>query len=191
MRQRAKLVERGAVGAGAGASSRRAPRRAALRGPTPLASPLRTSAARSDRVRPPPPASVQASRRSVAGSGGPLRVLVVEDDAIIAMELEMTLEELGVEVVGIAMTAAEALRLAEIHRPDCATMDISIGGDRDGVSAAIQIYETLGIRSIFVSAYGNDETRARAAPARPVHWVRKPFDIAELRSALDRVANED
>jgi len=102
------------------------------------------------------------------------------------MEIELMLHDLGAEVVGIAMTAAEAVRLAELHRPDCATMDISIKGERDGVSAAIEIFETLGIRSIFVSAYGNDEIRARAARAHPVGWVKKPIDAEDLRQALRR-----
>ena len=107
------------------------------------------------------------------------------------MEIEMTLQDLGAEVVGLAMTAAEAVRLAELHRPDCATMDISIKGERDGVSAAIEIYEALGIRSIFVSAYGNEETRARAARAHPLGWVSKPFSVQDIRSALDRVPDHD
>ena len=103
------------------------------------------------------------------------------------MELEMMLQDLGAEVVAIATTAEEALRLSALYRPDCATMDISIRGDRDGVSAAIEIYQMLGIRSIFVTAYGNVETTARASPARPIGWVKKPFEIEDLRSALDRV----
>ncbi len=103
----------------------------------------------------------------------------------------MVLQDLGAEVVGLAMTAAEAVRLAKLHGPDCATMDISIKGDRDGVSAAIEIYETLGIRSIFVSAYGNDETKARAVRAHPLGWVTKPFNTEDIRSALDRVPGDD
>ena len=98
----------------------------------------------------------------------------------------MMLQDLGAEVVGIAATAQEALRLSVLHRPDCATMDINIRGDRDGVSSAIEIYETLGIRSIFVSAYGNEETKKRAAPARPIGWIGKPFEIRDLKAGIDR-----
>jgi len=112
---------------------------------------------------------------------------VVEDEAIIAMDLEITLEDLGVEIVGIAATAADAVRLAEKHRPDCITMDINIKGSRDGVSAAVEIYEMLGIRSIFVSAYGNKETRERAEPSRPIDWISKPFQADDLKAALERV----
>ncbi|WP_211243739.1 response regulator [Paracoccus hibiscisoli] len=111
--------------------------------------------------------------------------MIVEDEALIAMDLEMTLEDLGAEVVCKASSASEAVRLARQHQPDCVTMDINIHGDRDGVSAAIELYQLLGIRSIFVSAYGNPETRERAASANPVDWISKPFSEFELKKALD------
>lgn len=145
---------------------------------------------RSNRASP-SPTTIGLSRELSAASGRPLRVLIVEDEAIIAMDIEMMLQDLGAQVVGVAMTAAEAVRLAELHRPDCATMDINIKGGRDGVSAATEIYETLSIRSIFVSAYGNDETRQRAAPAHPFGWIKKPLEINDLKLALDRVIDTD
>ncbi|TFL17287.1 response regulator [Jannaschia formosa] len=132
-------------------------------------------------------AGTAASGQHSAEPRRPLRVVVVEDDAIIAMELEMMLQDLGVEVLGIATTAAEAIRLVEQHRPDCATMDINIRGERDGISAAIEIYELLGVRSIFATAYGNPETVKRAAPAHPIGWVKKPFEAEDLKSALRQV----
>ena len=114
----------------------------------------------------------------------PLRVMIVEDEAIIAMGIEWTLQDLGAEVVGVAMSAAEAVSLAALHRPDCVTMDINIKGDRDGVSAAIELYEVLGIRVIFISAYGNDETKARGAAANPFAWLEKPVRVESLKAAL-------
>ncbi|MFN4100436.1 MAG: response regulator [Pararhodobacter sp.] len=117
----------------------------------------------------------------------PLRVLIVEDEAIISMELEMLLEDLKAEVVGIAMTAAEAEALVAQHRPDCVTMDINIQGDRDGVAAAHDIFERYGVRSIFVSAYSDAATRKRAETANPLGWVKKPVDIEELDLILRQV----
>lgn len=131
------------------------------------------------------PGALPCAQEATARSGAPLRVLIVEDKALIAMDLEAMLQDLGAEVVGIAMTAAEAVQLARLHRPDCATMDIRLKGDRDGVSAAIELYRTLGIRSIFVSAYGNAETRARAADANPIGWIRKPFGQHDLHALLE------
>jgi two-component system, response regulator PdtaR len=116
-----------------------------------------------------------------------LRVVVVEDEAIIAMELEDLLAELGAEVVGTAPSAARAIELARTLRPDCMTMDIRIQGARDGISAAIEIYESFGIRSAFVSAFGNPETAARAKAAHPLGWVPKPIRKADLAAVLGGV----
>ena len=126
----------------------------------------------------------------VVSAGRPLRVMIVEDEAIIAMDLEMTLQDLGVEVVCIAESASDAVRLAEQYRPDCATMDINIAGDQDGISAAIQLYQAFGVRSIFISAYGNSETRDRAASANAIDWISKPFSEAELKRILDEFAGD-
>jgi len=120
----------------------------------------------------------------------PLRVLIVEDEAIIAMELEMILAELGVDVVGVAMSADEAEALVAEQRPDCVTMDINIQGARDGVEAARAIFRKYGIRSVFVSAYGNEETRVQAADAQPIGWVMKPVETDQLDEMLRRVAQD-
>ena len=191
MRHLANIIERQSLTAGARANLRRSPRRPVGRRQMPPVAIGIISVSQNDRAVSSLPTVSQMPRRLTTASGRPLRVVVVEDEAIIAMDIEMMLQDLGAEVVGVAMTAAEAVRLTELHHPDCATMDINIKGDRDGVSAAIEIYEVLGIRSIFVSAYGNDETKARAAPAHPFGWVKKPLDMEDLRSALDRVLDED
>lgn len=117
----------------------------------------------------------------------PLQVLIVEDEAIIAMEIEMILEDLGAKVVGSAMSAQEAVDYAKLHQPDVITMDINLKGDRDGVSAALEIHEATGIRAIFISAYGSDDLKLRAQPAQPFGWVQKPIQPGELESALVRV----
>ncbi len=117
----------------------------------------------------------------------PLRVVIVEDEVIISMELEMLLEELGAEVVGTAMSASQAEALVAQHRPDFLTMDINIKGDRDGVTAACDIFARFGTRSIFVSAFGDAATKARAAPANAIGWVRKPIVDADLADAVSLV----
>jgi DNA-binding NarL/FixJ family response regulator len=121
------------------------------------------------------------------GAAAGLRIVVVEDEVLISMEIEDLLADMGAEVVGTALSAAQAIRLAESARPDCLTMDISLQGPRDGISAAIEIYERFGVRSVFVSAYGNPETVARAQPARPLAWLSKPIDRARLEAALSAV----
>ncbi len=129
-------------------------------------------------------------RTAVDAPRAPLRALIVEDELIIAMELEMILEELNVEVVGIAINATEAEAIVAAKKPDCITMDINIQGDRDGVVTARDIYEKYGIRSIFVSAYGNTAMRILAAPANPLGWVRKPIEKEDLQDILSRLDAE-
>src|SRR5687767_15691222 len=110
-------------------------------------------------------------------------ILLVEDDFLVSMEMETGLEEAGYEVAGIAATAEDAVALAAERRPALVVMDIRLAGDRDGVDAALEIYRTLGIRSIFASAHGDARIRARAEPARPLGWVAKPYRVETL---LDR-----
>jgi DNA-binding NarL/FixJ family response regulator len=67
-----------------------------------------------------------------------------------------------------------------MSRPDLAIMDIRLAGRRDGVEAAIEIFTTLGIRSIFSSAHDDAATRKRAIPASPIGWLRKPYSANAL-----------
>ena len=115
---------------------------------------------------------------------GSLRVMIVEDEFIIALELEMVLSEMGVEVVASANTVEKAIELAGEVRPDFITMDIKLPGTRDGISGATEIFERFGIRSIFVSAYKDDEMLARAQAAQPLGWVRKPISTAAVRAVI-------
>lgn len=113
-----------------------------------------------------------------------LRAVVVEDEFIIALELEMVLSDLGIEVIGTADTVDRAVGLVGEVRPDFVTMDIRLPGERDGIDAATEIFERFGIRSIFVSAYKDDEMLDRAKVAQPLGWVRKPVSPSALRAVL-------
>ncbi|HYG47916.1 MAG TPA: response regulator [Allosphingosinicella sp.] len=112
-------------------------------------------------------------------------ILLVEDDFLVSMEMETGLEEAGYEVAGIAATAEDAVTLAAERRPALVVMDIRLAGDRDGIDAALDIYRTLGIRSIFASAHGDAGTRARAEAARPLGWVAKPYRVETLVKAVE------
>lgn len=117
--------------------------------------------------------------------------MVVEDEFIIALELEMVLGDLGIDVVASANTVEKAIELAERMRPDFVTMDVRLPGTRDGISAATEIFERFGIRAIFVSAYKDEEMLARAQAARPLGWVRKPISTTALRAVLPRRPGDD
>jgi two-component system, response regulator PdtaR len=86
------------------------------------------------------------------------RVLIVEDQYFVAVDCELQLRSAGIDCVGLATTAAEALDIAEREHPDFVLMDIRLASVADGVEAAIVIYERLGIRCIFASAHADSAT---------------------------------
>jgi DNA-binding NarL/FixJ family response regulator len=116
--------------------------------------------------------------------------LVIEDDYLVALELEDRLLQAGFEVIGIAGSAEEALEIASSQRPDLAIVDIRLAGLRDGVDAAKELSADLGVRSIFATAHADSETKRRAEPAKPLGWLQKPYSsealIALVKNALSR-----
>jgi two-component system, response regulator PdtaR len=121
------------------------------------------------------------------GEATAVRILVVEDDYLVALELEHRLMDAGYDVVGIAASAEEAIALARAHAPDLAIMDVRLAGRRDGVDTAIELSATLGIPSIFATAHEDSETRRRAEQARPLGWLRKPYSSEALISLVHGV----
>lgn len=110
-----------------------------------------------------------------------LRILIVENEFLIALELENRLLDAGFNVVGIAATAEEAISLAASESPDLAITDIRLAGRKDGVDTAIELFATLGLRSIFSSAHAGDaDTQNRAKPAWPIGWLQKPYPASAL-----------
>lgn len=118
------------------------------------------------------------------------RILIVEDDYVVGLELEAGLSEAGFEVVGTANSAAEAVRLAISERPVLAVMDIRLAGRRDGIAAALEIFNACGVRCIFATAHHDAATRARAEKAAPLGWLSKPYELASLISMINVVIAE-
>lgn len=114
----------------------------------------------------------------------PLRVLVVEDQALVAMVLEDILADMGCVVVGTAASAAQALAIVAGGGVDLALMDVDIDGPVDGVGAAAAILEARGVRSLFVTAHVDEAFRNRAAPTRPLGFVAKPYGQADISRAI-------
>lgn len=111
---------------------------------------------------------------------GPTRILIVEDDFLIAMQTEAALTEAGFYVVGTATTAEEAIVLAKQERPLLAVMDIRLASVRDGIEAAKELFSEHNIRCIFATAHGDPYTRKRAEPCAPLGWLTKPYTMASL-----------
>jgi len=113
------------------------------------------------------------------------RILIVEDEFLIAFALEDMLISAGYVVVGIAATYEQALALAGETRPSLVLMDIRIASDRDGVDAAIDIHRNFDIRSLFTSANNDSDNVERANAANPLGWLPKPYSPEGLTKAVD------
>ena len=120
----------------------------------------------------------------------PPRILVVEDDFVVSLEIESALTEAGFEVVGVANSAEEAERRASEQRPALIVMDIRLATARDGVDAALAIFRSTGIRSIFATAHADPHTKERAADARPLAWVAKPYSTGSLIGTINQALDE-
>jgi DNA-binding NarL/FixJ family response regulator len=118
------------------------------------------------------------------------RILVVEDDYFVAIDLEGGLREAGLQVLGPVPTAEEALALAKAERPVLVLMDIRLAGAKDGIEAALELYREFGIRCIFASAHIEPPYRQRAAAAAPLGWVQKPYTIGTVVAAVKQALPE-
>ncbi|MFK7969992.1 MAG: LytR/AlgR family response regulator transcription factor [Bacteroidia bacterium] len=118
-----------------------------------------------------------------------LRVLIVEDEFLIAQDLSMRLEKMGYEIVELLDTASDAISFLQKHEVDICILDINIRGDRDGVELAHQINKTKRIPLIFLTSYNDELTMTRAKDARPSAYMLKPFNDIELHMAIDLAVN--
>lgn len=112
------------------------------------------------------------------------KILVVEDESIVALDLRSSLEHLGYEVVGTAATGEDALRLAESGAPDLVLMDIRLQGEQDGTVAADQIRRRWGIPVVFLTAYSDEATLQRATISEPFGYLLKPFAERDLQVTI-------
>lgn len=113
------------------------------------------------------------------------RILIVEDEAIIAMEVESQLKNLGYEVTSIVDTGEKAIAKAEEDIPDLMLMDIRIKGEMDGIETAEIIKNRFGIPVIFSTAYLDQERIGRAKITMPFGYVLKPIQERELKVTLE------
>jgi signal transduction histidine kinase/CheY-like chemotaxis protein len=112
-----------------------------------------------------------------------VQVLVVEDENIVAKDIELTLKSLGYSVCGIAGTGEQAIRLAREQRPELILMDVRLRGDMDGIEAAQQIRSFLDVPIVYLTAFADEATIQRARQSGPYGYVLKPFEDRELQAA--------
>jgi CheY-like chemotaxis protein len=108
------------------------------------------------------------------------KILVVEDENIVAMDIKCMLMKLGYDVLDVVSNGEHAVKQAELMSPDLILMDIIIKGSIDGIEAACRIRTKFKIPIIFLTAHSDQRTRQRAKVAEPNGYLLKPFHEAEL-----------
>ncbi len=112
------------------------------------------------------------------------RILIVEDEGIVAKDLQNSLRALGYGICGTSPTGVDAIAKAKSLRPDLILMDIRLRGQMDGIEAARQIHQFLDVPIVFLTAYADPDTLMRAADVGPYAYVLKPFEDRELQVTL-------
>lgn len=128
------------------------------------------------------------SRAPLEVDGRKLRLLIVEDDALIAMDLAVSVGELGGEVISVAITARDAMRMTDELQPDVILMDVRLRGEPDGIEAAQMIQGRGAIPIVFVTGNSDSDTMQRMRQLRSAEIILKPVLINELRDAIIRAA---
>jgi len=115
---------------------------------------------------------------------GQEKILVVEDDIIIAITIEGRLKEFGYKVVGRASTAQDAIKKTIEFEPDLVLMDIHLKGPVDGIEAAETIYGIHNIPVVYLTAFSDENTLERAQKTSPFGYIVKPFNDSTLKTTI-------
>ncbi|MTK64296.1 MAG: glycosyltransferase [Methanobacterium sp.] len=113
-----------------------------------------------------------------------IKVLVVDDESVVAVGIKKQLKELGFDVVGIAITGKEAVNIALQKKPDVILMDIVLQGDMDGIEAAELIHTKMDTPIIYITAYFDEEILRRARLTEPYAYMIKPIKTSELNANI-------
>ena len=115
------------------------------------------------------------------------KLLIVEDEIIIAMRLEIYFRSKGYDVLGYVTTGREAIDKALQGHPDLIIMDINLKGDINGLDAAEKIIESQYIPIIFITGYSDEEYKKRAMKLNPLGYFFKPVNLYELLTAINNL----
>lgn len=114
------------------------------------------------------------------------RILVVEDEMIVAMGIKLKLENMGYSVCGLVSNGLSALKVVEEANPDIILMDVILKGELSGIEAATLIKEAQDIPLIFLTGDSSAETRKHALDISPAAFIEKPFMDLELKDAIEK-----
>ena len=118
------------------------------------------------------------------------QVMVVEDEAVVAIDIQSKLQDLGYFVTALIRSGEEAVQAACLMSPDLILMDINLQGEMDGIYAAACIQQSNPIPVVYMTAHGDKETLHRAKMTEPLGYIIKPFDEQDLRAAIEVPLNK-
>ena len=118
-------------------------------------------------------------------TGTKFRIMIVEDELIVAQNLENQLQKLGYEVPAVVNSGQEAILTAAKIKPHLVLMDIKLSGSMDGIDAADQIHTRFHIPVVYLTAYADEETLQRAKATDPFGYILKPFELRKLHSTIE------
>jgi YesN/AraC family two-component response regulator len=118
-------------------------------------------------------------------------ILIVEDEAILAMEYIIIVREMGYNVTRIAFNGQDAIWLSGQYRPDVVLMDITLAGTMNGIDAAQVIQAQLDIPVVFITGNSDRDTQERAVGINPAGYLRKPLNEMKLKATLEHILNVD
>src|SRR5207249_3205124 len=113
------------------------------------------------------------------------QILVVEDEHIVAKDIQLRLQALGYHIPAVASSGEEALQKAEEIRPDLVLMDIRLKGPMNGVEAAEELRRRFNIPVVYLTAYADKHTLDRAKVTEPFGYILKPFEERELYTCIE------
>lgn len=116
---------------------------------------------------------------------GKTRVLIVEDEVIVGIDLKNTLEKLEYEVIGVTRTGEEAINLSLQKKPDLVLMDIMLEGEMTGVEAAEKIKRRIDLPIVYLTAFADNDTLKKAKVTEPSGYLLKPFEEKRLSSTIE------
>ena len=114
------------------------------------------------------------------------KILIVEDEIIIALDLKIRLEQLGHEILSIAFNGKDAVKLTGETIPDLVLMDIQLNGEMDGIEVAEQIHNLYNIPFIYLTGSYDNSLMERAKQTNPIGFITKPFDETEIQNLIQK-----
>lgn len=113
------------------------------------------------------------------------KIIIAEDEKIVAKDIENKLKKSGYEVLGVVSTGKDLLDKVSESVPDLVLMDVKLDGDMDGIETATKLKKGFGVPVVYLTAYADKITLSRINETEPGGYVLKPFKLADLRKSIE------